>query len=468
LSASAKFSQKTYKIVKLENSSLRIEGSLFQEKYDKASVESILAYANLLTGKSLDEAVTLPGNVENLKNKGDLGRLVEAHFFEINPSNNQIDFPEANLELKVTGLLAKSNGTYSAKERLVLGMINFHALVEEEWETSYVYIKCQLMLILFYHFNKDIPRIDQKFVLPPLLYEIAKWDEADLKRDWQTIRAKVLAGKAHELSEGDTFLLGACRKGAGGESEALRSQPNSDVLAKSRAFSFKTSYLNRVIQRHQINASVEEPAVSLSFEDVIQGRFKPYLGMSVGDISNNLKFPKSGKNHKGFLNDLSRRMLGTDKKALPEFHENGIEMKTVRIEVDGRPREHMSFPQIDFDELRNQAWEDSDFFEKVERKFLFVVFSRDSLGELYFSKAFFWNMPFQDRLEAARVWEATKKCVEISSTEFPRAKDSRVSHVRPKARDSRDTLPLPNGMHFPKQAFWLNREYVADVVRKAT
>ncbi len=415
----------------------------------------------------MDEVVTLPGKVENLKNKGDLGRLVETHYFEIDPSNQQIDFPEAGLELKVTGLLTKSDGSFSAKERLVLGMINFHALIEEDWETSYVYIKCQLMLILFYLYSKDGPRVDQKFVLPPLLYQINDWDEAELKRDWEIIRSKVLAGKAHELSEGDTFLLGACRKGAGGDKEALRSQPKSEVLAKSRAFSFKTAYLNRIIHRHQDGYAPVAYNYDLSFEDSILLKFKPFLGKNVADISDELNFHKSSKNHKGFLSDLSRRMLGTNKKLLPEFQDNAIEMKTVRVEANGVPKEHMSFPQIDFEEIRNQTWEDSEFFEKVERKFLLVVFNRDENDDLTFSKVFFWNMPFEDRLVAGGVWEATKATIEASETNFPRAKASNVAHVRPKARNREDTAPLPDGTHFPKQAFWLNREYIADVIQNS-
>jgi DNA mismatch repair protein MutH len=440
---------------------------VFQEKYDKSSVDSIAGYADLLTGKSLDEVVTLPGKVENLKNKGDLGRLVETHFFEIDPSNQQIDFPEAGLELKVTGVLARSDGSLFAKERLVLGMISYHALIEEDWETSYVYIKCQLMLILFYLYNKDVPRVNQKFVLPPLLYQINDWDEADLKRDWQIIRSKVLEGKAHELSEGDTFLLGACRKGSGGESESLRSQPKSDVLAKSRAFSFKTSYLNRIVRRHQGEYSPVASNFELSFEDSILLKFKPFLGKHVTEISKVLNFHKSGKNHKGFLSDLSRRMLGTNKKLLPEFQDNAIEMKTVRVEANGMPKEHMSFPQIDFDAIRNQSWEDSEFFEKVERKFLILVFNRDNAGNLVFSKVFFWNMPYQDRLVAGGVWEATKAAVEASDTNFPRAKASKVAHVRPKARNSKDTAALPDGSIVPKQAFWLNREYISEVIQNS-
>jgi DNA mismatch repair protein MutH len=438
---------------------------MFQHKYDKSSVDSIVSYADLLTGKSLNEVVTLPGQVENLKNKGDLGRLVEAHFFEINPSNKEIDFPEAGLELKVTGLNQKSTGIFVAKERLVLGMINFQQIVNEEWETSYLVMKCQLMLILFYHFNKEIPRADQKFVLPPLLYEISSWDEIDLRRDWETIRSKVAAGRAHELSEGDTFLLGACRKGAGGEGEALVSQPASGTKAKSRAYAFKPSYLNRVIQRHQ--GLLVEPTLMpvVSFEEATLSKFEPYLGASVSEISAQLNYFKSGPNHKGFLGELSRRMFGTAKKALPEFAENGIEMKTVRLGKGGVPPEDMSFPHFDFLTLHNQEWEDSEFFDKIERKFLFVVFALDSEGELRFQKVFYWNMPFEDRLEAAAVWHKTKELIGQGSVSFPRASQSRVAHVRPHGRNRADTLSLPDGTQFTKQAFWLNRRYVSEIVR---
>ena len=441
---------------------------MFQDKYDKSSVASIVAYADLLTGKSLSEVVTLPGQVENLKNKGDLGRLVETHFFEINPSNKEIDFPEADLELKVTGVNQKSSGHFVAKERLVLGMINFQQIVNEDWETSYLVMKCQLMLILFYHFNKEIPRADQEFVLPPLLYGISNWDEIDLRRDWETIRSKVAEGRAHELSEGDTFLLGACRKGSGGEGEALVSQPASETKAKSRAYSFKPSYLNRVIQRHQ--GLLAEPAFmpQVSFEVATLAKFEPYLGLTVSEISVQLNYFKSGINHKGFLGELSRRMFGTSKKALPEFAENGIEMKTVRLGKGGVPPEDMSFPHFDFLTVHNQAWEDSDFFEKIERKFLFVVFAADAEGELRFEKVFYWNMPFEDRMEAAAVWHKTKELIGQSSVSFPRASQTRVAHVRPNGRNRADTLSLPDGTQFTKQAFWLNRRYIAQIVRNAS
>jgi DNA mismatch repair protein MutH len=388
------------------------------------------------------------------------------HFFEINPSNKEIDFLQAGLELKVTGLNKKPDGGFVAKERLVLGMINFNQLVEEEWETAYIVMKCRLMLLLFYQFKKNVPRVEQRFVLPPLLYKISDWDESELKRDWETIKAKVLAGKAHELSEGDTFLLGACRKGAGGADEALVPQPYSEVGAKSRAYSFKTSYLNRIVQRHQglLEDSVSEGA--LSFHDATLAQFKPFIGKTVREISISLGYSKSGPNHKGFLSDLTRRMLGTSKKALPEFLENGIEMKTVRLGNKGIPPEDMSFPYFNFLDLQHQEWDHSALFERIERKFLFIVFAPDLHGDLRFEKAFYWNMPYEDRSEVEAVWQKTRELISQGNTAFPRASQSRVAHVRPHGRNREDTLPMPNGVHHTKQSFWLNRNYIASVIRE--
>ena len=59
------------------------------------------------------------------------------------------------------------------------------------------------------------------------------------------INKKIASGKAHELSEGDTFYLGACTKGANALS--VTKQPFSEIPAKQRAYSFKQGYVNHII-----------------------------------------------------------------------------------------------------------------------------------------------------------------------------------------------------------------------------
>ena len=43
---------------------------------------------------------------------------------------------------------------------------------------------------------------------------------------------------------------------------------------------------------------------------------------------------------------------------------------------------------------------------------------------------------------------------------FPKASDNPICHVRPHARNAQDVDELPDGRMFPKQCFWLNKEYI--------
>jgi DNA mismatch repair protein MutH len=103
-------------------------------KYDKTSVISIVEYANRLTGKTLADVVPDSVGLENKRNLGNLGTIVEKFYFEHDPPNDHNpDFSEAGLELKTTGIWQKS-GQHRAKERLVLSMINFQTIIEEDWD----------------------------------------------------------------------------------------------------------------------------------------------------------------------------------------------------------------------------------------------------------------------------------------------------------------------------------------------
>jgi DNA mismatch repair protein MutH len=439
---------------------------LSTKKYDDTSVESIVSYSQSLSGHSLDEIVTLPIGVANKKNKGNLGGMVEAHFFELTPTTSGLDFPKAGLELKVTGLIPTGKGKYKAKERLVLTMINYMEIVQESWSSSTFYTKCRLMLILFYLYEKDVSAINLKFILNPFLFRIENHDLETIKRDWEFIQHKVKLGKAHELSEGDTFYLGATRKGEGGKDEALRPQPNSPIGAKSRAFAFKQKYVNLLIAGHVDGAGSVLEDTRMSIEEATQRRFARFIGQSVEHISDSMDYRKSGPNHKGFLYDLSKRILGNGAESILELEKADIQLKTVRLTKAGKPREHMSFPAFNLLEIADQEWEDSNFFERLEKKFLFVVFQEgaDRIERLLLVA--YWNMPYDDRIEAQRVWEETKRRVSLEQLPLPAASESRVSHVRPKGQNKQDTQLMPSGSSWVKQCFWLNSSYVGSVIRE--
>lgn len=431
--------------------------------YDDSSIDSIYAFAKELTGKSLLEAVGLPEKVVNKLSRGALGNMVEEFYFGFKPnSEHRPDFPLANLELKITGVKANARKQFVAKERLVLTMINFEDIVGETWETSSLVFKCRLMLILFYLYDREQADVDRRFVLDPMIYDLFRHDAEIIERDWRAIQSKVIDGKAHELSEGDTFYLGACRKGSGGPNEKLRKQPFSRKLAKARAFSFKQTYLTQLIQGHETDAYLYRPGSTI--EESTKLKFEPFIGNTIDELSQKLGHFKRDKNHKSFNRELAEKMLGANPQDVAELAKADIEMKTVRMKSTGVPRESMSFPTFKYLDIVQQNWEDSKFFERIERKFLFVVYEIGSDGIERLKKVAYWNMPFADRLEAQRVWEQTKHRVAIDAKNLPKESESHVAHVRPKASNANQRNMSPQGEMLGNKCFWLNRKYIGQVI----
>jgi DNA mismatch repair protein MutH len=471
------------------------------DRLDKASVASIVGFSRRLTGRSLEEA--RPGIAEeiNKSNKGDLGSLVERYYFEHVPAGNHgPDFAEAGLELKTTGVMRNGAG-FGAKERLVLSMINYETIVDEEWETSSLLAKCRLMLLLFYEYDKSAPVTERRFVLDPLLVHIpgpqyrtsqhdvefitshalalSGPDLARIRRDWEEIRDKVRAGRAHELSEGDTEFLGASRKGSGGPHEPLRNQPFSTEGAKARAFALKQGFVTSLIAQHvgttseaydrptRVSAWASTDKAVLTARPPraeIAVRFEPFLGLTLDEISARLGITRTAPEPKNFKRLLADAILRTGGGDISDLQKADTEMKTILLKADGIPQEDMSFPGFRYLDIAGQEWEDSEFFKRTERRFLFIVFQKDRTGTVRLLRSLFWNMPADDRKEAQRVFEETKKRVAAGSHDLPRSTESRVAHVRPKARNARDTLPYPDGSTDVKKCFWLNKSYIARVM----
>ena len=226
-------------------------------EYDKKNPPSIENYAQRLIGKTFQDIID--EDEQNLmvreassygssevsavkRNKGNLGQIIEERFFHYACNNDaRPDFREAGVELKVTPYKIGVNGKLSAKERLILTMIDYFSVVNEEFETSHMWNKARLILLIYYLYEKEVPinldyRIDYARLFTP-----PEQDIKIIKHDFEVIVEKIRAGKAHELSEGDTMYLGAATKAS--TSQDRRMQPFSDEPAKPRAFSFKNDYL---------------------------------------------------------------------------------------------------------------------------------------------------------------------------------------------------------------------------------
>lgn len=126
------------------------------------SIDELLTIAKGAEGKYFDE-FDVKGRLSSTGNKGGLGQIIEEGLFgyEIN-SDSEADFGELGVELKVTPVKINKNKTLSAKERLVLNIINYMKEVDYTFETSSFWQKNENLLIMFYLWEQAVNRKDYK------------------------------------------------------------------------------------------------------------------------------------------------------------------------------------------------------------------------------------------------------------------------------------------------------------------
>ncbi len=222
-----------------------------------------------------------------------------------------------------------------------------------------------------------------------------------IKADWERIKAKVRAGKADELSEGDTLYLRACTKDS--ISRAIRSQPMSTKKAKQRAYSLRPTYVDSIIERLKQRDASEELKNSIiknpmelerrsTFEQLVEDKFRPYLGKSIDTIVKELKIPYKDK-AKNYNALVTKRILGVDDKAI-EFQRAEITVRSILLNEKGGLKESISFPAFDYSRLEQERnWEESSIKEMFERRFFFVIYQMRPDGVKELRKVMFWSDP---------------------------------------------------------------------------
>lgn len=455
--------------------------------FDLNSSQSIITYAQKLSGKTLRGACDKEIENHNYSGKGNFGQVLEKFYFGYEPNSDaEPDFKEAGLELKTSPLKKLKNGQIRSKERVVLNIINYLKVHNEVFESSSFVNKNGHILFVFYLYDKLKEFLDYNILI------VSDWrfPEEDLKiikSDWQKINKKIKDGNAHKLSEGDTFYLGACTKGASAL-KSLRQQPFSNIKAKQRAYSLKQGYVNHILssltqeqntQYGKILGTKDLLEKYSSIEEIVISKFENNYGLTSLDIEEKYDL-KLNNRSKNYFSSLTNSILGIQLgKKIEEFEKADVIVKTIRLKENDMPKEDISFPAFKFADLVREEWEDSNFKETLERKFFFVFYKFQKEG-LVLKKAIFWNMPQNDIEEAKSVWAGAVNVIsegkivkEIKGnrriTFFPKKKDNRISHVRPHALNSRDTYPLPvedklTGLKsYTKQSFWLNSSYVKSI-----
>lgn len=383
-------------------------------------------------------------------------------------------------------------------------MIDYFEIIHTSFEESHLISKCKLMLLLFYLHVKGEDIYDYEFLFR-VLWQLPEKDLLLIKKDYETIAEKVRRGEAHLLSEGDTLYLGACRKGQKGDNP--QPQPNSDFKAHRRAFSLKPAYMHYILshvvdsgKNHFTNYAAPRKAEyelvssselsDKSFEKIIIDRFKPFFGKNYVEICVMLGLDAyQSKSKYADISSLiasnceSKRLSRSD-----EFLKSGIIMKTVRLRKNGMPKESISFKNIDYHEIYdNDDWLESEVYEIFTNRFMFVIFRpvegktisifnqrrKQTITEQMYilDRVFFWTMP-QDDLQTAKLyWASIRQAVcdnHISPQYLWSISDHRKFHVRPKSQLKQVKAQNPHGGECDKFCYWINADYVKEIIDNNT
>ena len=466
---------------------------LGQRNYKNLTIQEILSRSDELVGKTIQELISREHStfspwqsvdeIRNLKKfnqgTGKLGTAVEELVFGMESDNRPgPDFTKAGVELKTTGLKKQkkktgrgSVGALVAKERLTLGMIDYPSVLDETWERSSVIKKCSSLLLLFYVYEENFHCFDLTWDARTYIGKFMGLPEqfiTQIEADWRSIVGKIRNGEAHLLSSGDTSFLEASRKGS--SNEPLKTQPNSRLKAKKRAFSLKAEFVDHLYRladaNHEYDSSLRPEQ---TIEEFVEEKLSQIVGMTGETIAELQRGVFNHKNKQRWRQLVERQLAGGKKfSQLRELPMSNTELRVVNFESDLRLIESVSFPAFDYFEVAETPWENSKFFELLSTKrFLFACFQKsghDNSGmrTAKFIGWQFWSFPMSFFEEARIVYQETQNRINRGTYKFSRKSESSVCHVRPHARNSKDLVEAPDGSQRKKYSFWLNANFIAD------
>lgn len=248
---------------------------------------------------------------------------------------------------------------------------------------------------------------------------------------------------------------------------------------------------------HKIfNQTDQESVLSTSrgekktFTEVISEKILAYKGFSEWELYSRFNInPKA----KGKNSTLIRKMIGLtgDIEKTQEFQKANMNLRVIRVNKDGLPKEDSPFKTYYFREIAStNIWEDSHpYLEIYNKKFLFVIFKEISPSHFILDNIKFWGFPDRLEEELKRVWKETSdiinKGVKLNyngkkvSTNFPQSKINKYLFTKIHAQNSyyeiepnvfigkgslSDTDILPDGRRITKHSFWMPKKFMKEVL----
>lgn len=240
-----------------------------------SSDKQLLEYALKLEGRRISE---ISQNITNLdciprnRTKSVIANIIETDYFGI-PTNSyeNPDFQELGIELKVSPLkYVKKVNLINAKERNVLGMVDYYDVLNNPIWQDNKRLACKLgqVLFVFYLHNLEKPASTWK-VLSTFLWSPNKDEGKLIQNDYRIIRDKIIKGEKN--SEKDNTILATCPKHQGGydrnhpsssKTQSLCKHPTMQ-MAERRGFCLRNNFITKLVATYGLGTDIVEKGNSI-------------------------------------------------------------------------------------------------------------------------------------------------------------------------------------------------------------
>lgn len=398
-------------------------------------------------------------------------------------------------ELKTTGMRLNKKATppvFEAKEPMSITAVSPEHIVHENFNESHFWQKLEHLLLVYYHYDseKTVSAAEYaRFLIKGYDFHTFSPDDTEiLRKDWTLVR-DFLRRLQEEYDD------------APSQYPRLSSELRSQLLFIDTApkwpnpprFRLKRSVVSAMVRRHFGDTLEQLPDKYNSYAAIdakLHALALQYVGKTIRELKEKFRIPDGKSMAEAFVVSM---FGGTARKmsAIEFFQEIGLIGKTITLTQRGTRTEDMKLFPIDFDELTEAEFEDSEFYDYfANHQFLYIVFEEPSaeapLEENRFLgfKRFFFDetflekevKPIRQRLRDLIV-NRTLRDVPVldkrgnpiinkksgtarSAPNFPKSSEG-LLFLRGTGTDASDKTLMINGIAMLRQNLWIKGSYMA-------
>lgn len=210
-------------------------------------------------------------------------------------------------------------------------------------------------------------------------------------------------------------------------------------------------------------------AFSPSSAQALLTRAQSLAGQNLADLAHtmDIPLPETNTKAKGWAGMILERALGATagNQTGPDFPELGIELKTLPIDVTGKPFESTFVSSIPLMDIGNETWETSTVYQKL-RQVLWVPLLWEKKAPVQTREVctpILWSPNAVEYAQLKADWVELTNMICLGEIERIGGRLGHWLHIRPKGATSRDLVPAidsdGNGFMTLPRGFYLRAQF---------